>query len=267
MRLASRLDDFIAVPLGRFFVAPTFLFWCYDPSLRGCSVWGRPSEADVAILVRLMADRRAMRLPYDVVIDVRRLDSIDTLAFEPLLDYARQTLLEDFKLVRRRAIVHGMALPGFLAAGFAAIHGEPSRWGMFNDLRKAFIWLGRADGVRISDMVERLVDQTVNPHPILAPVRAFVTAHLVTAEIEQAAKAAGVSARTLQRLLKSAGTSFRDELERARMAEARRLLADTSLKIGLIARHVGYTSPQRFAALFRRHEGESPSCFRARYPH
>jgi transcriptional regulator GlxA family with amidase domain len=69
--------------------------------------------------------------------------------------------------------------------------------------------------------------------------------------------------RTLQRHLSAAGTSFRAEVESARLRAAEELLASTNLKVAAIAAEVGCASPQHFSALFRRARGMSPQQFRS----
>jgi AraC-like DNA-binding protein len=68
----------------------------------------------------------------------------------------------------------------------------------------------------------------------------------------------------LQRSLLGCSTSFRAEVERARVREAERLLTEGDEKVEVIARRVGCASPSHFAALFRRTTGEAPADFRGR---
>jgi AraC-like DNA-binding protein len=73
-----------------------------------------------------------------------------------------------------------------------------------------------------------------------------------------------VSERTLQRKLGELGTTFQHELSEARVRVAKRLLIDSEAPVTNIALDVGCASLQHFSALFRKHEGESPSTFRKR---
>ena len=84
------------------------------------------------------------------------------------------------------------------------------------------------------------------------------------ASIEEAAKKVGVSRRTLQRRLQDAGTSFQEELSRARVREAERLLLTSDAPITQIAIDVGIGSLQHFSTLFRRINGDSPSEWRTK---
>jgi AraC-like DNA-binding protein len=77
-----------------------------------------------------------------------------------------------------------------------------------------------------------------------------------------AADVLGLGPRTLQRRLKSVGSSVSDLLERARVAEAQRLLGDPQIPIREVAHRLGYSSPSSFARAYRRYRGQPPSADR-----
>lgn len=259
MRAVLDLDRYLEAPVDRYWVGRTFLFWCKDRTLRGWAVWGRPSEHDVEQLVRCMDDHRSMRLPFDVVHDVRRLESIDTAAFHRFHAYVESHLPRDALEIRRHAIVRGAGLAGMVAAGFNFVLASPTRWLVCTDPQEAFRWFGRSDADSLCREVETLIESAVTPWPSLGRLRAYLSSHLEDASLAGAAGALATSPRTLQRLLRSADTSFRGELVRARVSEAWRLLTDTDWKIEVIARKVGFGSPEHFGAVFRRLQGSTPS--------
>ena len=81
----------------------------------------------------------------------------------------------------------------------------------------------------------------------------------------QYAEAGGLSVGHLSRCFAvAAGLPFRQELRRLRLAEARRLLTATTLKISVIARRVGLRDASQFSADFRNEMGVTPSQFRRR---
>jgi AraC-like DNA-binding protein len=90
-------------------------------------------------------------------------------------------------------------------------------------------------------------------------VRNQLASDLAGTTIDRAARRIGVSARVLQRRLRDAGTTFRDEHKRAQLAQADALLRDTDLEIGTIALECGYASIQHFSTAVRRLTGKSPS--------
>lgn len=94
-------------------------------------------------------------------------------------------------------------------------------------------------------------------------LRAWLRDGGLHATLDQAAHALGVSGRSLQRRLGEGGSSFRAELEQARLAAAQRLLLDTDDKVAAIAAEVGASSESNFIAFFRRLTGQTPAAWRA----
>ena len=72
----------------------------------------------------------------------------------------------------------------------------------------------------------------------------------------------GIHERTLHRRLRDAGTSFREELDKARMDVSHQLLENTSLPISNIATVLGYADSSGFIRAFRRWCGTCPSSWR-----
>ena len=72
-----------------------------------------------------------------------------------------------------------------------------------------------------------------------------------------------MSERTLTRRLTDHGTSFGDEVGRARVDAAKALLRDTDTPVRRIALAVGCASASSFSVLFRRREATTPSAYRA----
>jgi AraC-like DNA-binding protein len=81
---------------------------------------------------------------------------------------------------------------------------------------------------------------------------------------ESIAGAFGVHERTLHRRLRSAGTSYRRELDRVRESLSTQLLESTSLPVCDIAASLGYADSSGFIRAFRRWTGFSPARWRKR---
>jgi AraC-like DNA-binding protein len=91
----------------------------------------------------------------------------------------------------------------------------------------------------------------------------YIAAHLADATLEQAAKHAGTSARTLRRRIhEELGTSFRELHAEARLLRAMELLPEHS--VTEVAYSLGYESLSAFSHRFARFAGELPSRYRAR---
>ena len=81
-------------------------------------------------------------------------------------------------------------------------------------------------------------------------------------DVEGAAEMLCVSVRTLQRLLKRQGTSYRHLLGQARNARAKALLEETRLPISEIALQLGYSSQAHFSRAFQKWAGKPPGAVR-----
>lgn len=81
--------------------------------------------------------------------------------------------------------------------------------------------------------------------------------------VSQIANNLGITPNYLsQRFHSKTGTTFVKYLTRLRMTKARELLTDPSQQVQQIARKVGYSSSRHFSALFKLHEGRTPSDYR-----
>ena len=78
----------------------------------------------------------------------------------------------------------------------------------------------------------------------------------------EAAKLAGISARTFQRELRSQGVTYRKLLDRARFETAQSLLQNDDRPVADVAWHLGYGEISNFTHAFRRWAGVSPSEYR-----
>jgi AraC-like DNA-binding protein len=87
-------------------------------------------------------------------------------------------------------------------------------------------------------------------------------AKLGDAGIEPVARSLGLEARTLQRRLRAANTSFRELHERYRRKESFALLASSALTPKEIAHRLGYANPSAFIRAFRRWSPTTPARFR-----
>jgi len=81
--------------------------------------------------------------------------------------------------------------------------------------------------------------------------------------LADAAKAAGMSPRTLQRRCKKElGVGLSEWLQQARVLRALELLADPEVQIGEVALRCGYQSQAAFTRVFQRRLGVAPSVWR-----
>lgn len=82
---------------------------------------------------------------------------------------------------------------------------------------------------------------------------------------EQLADLLGISARTLARRLRAAGTSYAELLRRVQTERARNYLRHTSTPIAEIAERMGYSDPAAFTRAFQGWTGTTPTRWRAEH--
>ena len=112
--------------------------------------------------------------------------------------------------------------------------------------------------------VTSIVDEARGISPVVRGLRDFLDEAVPGATLEQAADVLGRPRRSLQRELALIGTSFRRELDLARVRAASALLENSDDKIEVIARRVGFQSASRLGTMFRRILGETPGEHRQR---
>lgn len=86
----------------------------------------------------------------------------------------------------------------------------------------------------------------------------------MTPDLPQAARALGLSARTLKRRLQDEGASYRTLLAELRGHKANQLLADETLSLTQIAERMGFSDLSSFSQAYKRWFGIAPSVGRRR---
>ena len=274
MEAANGIEPFLRDPVGHYVVGRHFFIWCRGRDFTGSVLWGRPEERDTTELTAIWRELHprmgaASSTPplsgFDVVTDGSRIESIDGAAFEVMIRYLRDRLPTYARTIRRQAIVHPPGLPGAAIAGLLPTIGLYYQWRIFPEARPGFDWLERPDGARTCDEVVALAERITGVSPWRRILGDLLRDTPDDVTLAAAARRLGRSERSLQRDLQQGGTTFRAELEAARVELARALLVDTDLKIDSVARKVGCASAAHFATLFRRVAGETPSAYRERH--
>jgi AraC-like DNA-binding protein len=261
---ASSVESFHAERFGRWFGGRHFIVWSSDPSLGGGVAWGSPNDADVDLLARALGFELDPErdVPFDIIVDGHRLEGFTGDVFERFTRDVGPVFLKNQQLIKRVAVVAPPGLFGAVLLGTPPSMGANHAWRAFAEPAEAYAWLGRPE---MHERVELIVGVATGLTQLLEPLRQWLLLHLEHPILAEAARSLGRSARTLQRELTDAGTSFRGELEAVRVELARQLLHEEELKLEVIAQRVGCTSPSAFSAMFARATGESPSDFRARH--
>lgn len=265
MEVSSGVEGFLREPAGHYLVGRHFLIWCHAADFTGSVMWGRPEERDTQELVAIWRELHPRMHDFDVVTDGSRIESIDAAAFEVMIRYLREKLPTYAQSIRRQAIIHPPGLPGAAIAGLLPTIGIYYQWRIFAEPRAGFGWLERPEGDAVCDAVAAIAVQVTGVSPWRRMLGDALRDTPDDVTLASVARRVGRSERSLQRDLQQTGTTFRAELEAARIEVARALLVDTDLKIDTVARKVGCASAAHFATLFRRVAGETPSAYRERH--
>jgi AraC-like DNA-binding protein len=266
MFVPSTERAFLAKPIGRCVIGRAFLVGCAE-KLRVCAMWGKPDAADVGQLNRLLAAvlQPGLATPIAALTDTTRVREIDAAGFDLLKRFTSMRAAEFARVIGKQALVRAPVegLVASAAAGFYETGDKTFPVRVFTDSAAALRWLGRRDGAGEAAALAALIESEVASTEAVARLRAFLDGHL-DASLDGACATLGITARTLRRRLDESGTSFRREVEAARVRTAQHLLGDSALKIVEVAERAGFSSPQRLSAALRRVTGLTPKEFRRR---
>ncbi len=249
--------EFLRRPAGAFLRRRGYLLLGAADDLLVLMTWGTLARADMDEL--LTVARRACRTgrrPHDLLVEATRLRAVDDAAFAALLHFSRQSSVP----IRRCAlIVPEGDLGGLLVElGRSLVRTAP----LFVTARTeaAFSWLG-IDDPQCMVRYRALAVSIAESGEWLLSLRQLISARTVST-VESAAAELGLSVRTLQRRLRSAGTRFERERALSWIGQAKVLLERTDWPVKYIASHIGLSSPVRLVQIFRHYEQTTPRKWR-----
>ena len=252
-------------PRGKYFVGRSWLsFFAAHGRFSGTIVWGAPSPEDVEAWTAC-ADLRISDAcaPHATLFDGSKVDRLSPSVFNALSAYASRSLSGLTARITKLAVVHRSEFAGAIAVGFTKLVPVPFPAEVFRDPTEALVWLGCPDDLPLLEELGRARTEARAIPPIVRDLSAFLQRH-PRATPAEAARSLALSTRSLQRRLAEHDTTFRKELDVARVRLAQRRLEDTDASITEIALEVGLTSPQHLSTLFHRCGHETPSAWRAR---
>lgn len=144
---------------------------------------------------------------------------------------------------------------------------EAARWPLHETLNYTgetfFIAFAQLCGEWIADEAPLMLPTTTDP--LLGIALAHVREHLAHGEMNDAARAAGLSERSLRRRCQAQlGMGWDEYRRRARLLAALGALSDTDHSVARIAADVGFESQSAFARAFRQLTGYAPQAYRSR---
>lgn len=258
------LRDYIASPIGRYTLGPTYLVWFKTAKLSGMVFWGRPKPEHVESVTRAI-DIDVDGGPRASIVDARRVEYVAPETFDILASYVRSHTEKLRERVSAQALLCPDGLVGAVVAGFYRLHVHLHRVEVFTDPYDALVWLGATDQLDVISEAERIVDGVDEASFTVRAIRDHVRENLSQPiSLRRVATSLGLSPRSLQRCLSEANSSYRAELAKARVDVAKRLLREAHYSIKQVALEIGCSSTSALDVLFRKVEGQSPSDWRNR---
>lgn len=243
--------------------------FCGSPTICGTVTWGAPESADINELTQALGLARhpALAGGFAVFMDASGIERVDWQPFSELAIFVRDQLPAWSRVITKQAVIVPSGPAGAMLAGMVPMLGGAFPMKFFSDAGEALDWLGWArdtDAIATLDEARKLAADARGITPTIHQLRAWLATDLIGPSLESAARSLGTSARTLQRELQTANTSFTAEVQAARVREACRLLAETDEKIEVIARTVGCSTASQLSTLFRKVVDETPARYRER---
>jgi AraC-like DNA-binding protein len=263
MQPARDSDDFQRAPVGKWVAAGTSIIWCRAPGLCGTVGWGRPCAADTRAALAAFDGIRRLAPPLDVVLDGSALEGIDPEALTLLIEWGRANLPLLRERVRQRVGVIPAGLDGVTLSGISPVLAWAGPVHITMTARDGFRMLLGSDGDALCDEVARLVDEARRTPATLRDLRALLRLHEGRLSLQAAVHDLAVPARSLQRVLAGARSSFRAEQSAARFRAAEQRLVSSDDKVGAIAARLGL-SEAGLTQLVRARAGVTPTQLRRR---
>lgn len=264
MQRVTDLDTYLRDPRGRWYSGETWLHFCLtEPELAGVVIWDKVS-LPMAEPILACATAALERLPpeHAVIIDGRRVRSIDTVCYAMCSDW----VIRNRKLLGERvttlAGLRPLGFVGAIAEGFWRMVPNPYPVQLFSERGEGLRWLGCEEHAATIEEIDRLASDATRSTSILGDLHRVIEQHPHDGTLDSSARALATSVRSLQRRLRSEGTTFQRELSAVRVRLAQRMMLESEATLSRIASDTGFASAATFSVVFRKHTGKSPSEWR-----
>ena len=268
LRRAATLADWIESSRDSYVAGESLFSFVADEAVVGCVGWGRPTTDAVAWAVRThrsLAQVMPRVFPrHGAYFDIRGVDFVDFGVFGALAQSIARHGDELAGSAEKLAVVRPSGPLGAMAEGFFRLVRAPLPVEVFVAPADALDWIGHPRAEDLARALDDVVDALTGTDPLLRMLKERLEDRPGDLDLADAARALGVSERSLQRKLSGLGTTFQIERGRAQVRVAKRLLRETELPLTRIAFDVGCRSLAHFSTLFRRVEGIAPGAWRTR---
>ena len=265
-RRAETPQAYFAAPFDAVLCRARFICVGFAPDVFCLSAWGFLEAADFDELCEVFD--AAVSSPHQQrrqLVLHEALEGATSAALGRFVRYIRRRP-GAFAGVCREALCRGHGLVGFVADGIYGSGVLPFPGRAFSERTAAIAWLGDDLRYRASEICDELaaLEKRYGPprDPLLADLHRLFERDRWNTTLTESARELGMSARSLQRRLRKAGTSF-DRLRRdAVLTAAKAELEDSTRTVKQVALSLGYASAESFSTAFRSMTGASPSQWR-----
>jgi AraC-like DNA-binding protein len=261
-------DAFLRAPLGTCALAGAGLVFCESKTLCGAIAWGTPQPADVRAIGRLfdLYQRPGFLEPkFDAVLDGAAITRVDADTIAAMVEWLGEHQPRLIERVRLQASVAPQGLSGYVMTGILPLLGTSHPFRMFPTLQDALTAVAGDRGAALANELTAIALEAQGLDPTLSKLRDLLRERRGDLDIHAAASLLAMSSRSLQRLLATSGTSFKDEQIEARLALASEMLVQTDAKVADIAERV-HVSERTLNTVFRARHGCTPAEYRKREP-
>ena len=245
MRVVAELPEYLAASDDAVLVSRRFSAY-HAGGVFGFMAWGAPDLRDARLAVEAREAELAHGAPHVLLVDYRLLESVDPDVFRCIADWVALRAVPLAERTTRAALIPPQEpFAAAIVGGFYSVFKSPYPSKLCPTLADADKWLGvpasklaeEIEGVALGRELSTELGRLLEKQPRLS--------------IEEAAAALALTPRTLQRRLAKEQTTYRDEVRRAMLKIAKRLLATTDMKVSAIALAAGCGTAQHFNRFFQ----------------
>jgi AraC-like DNA-binding protein len=262
MRRLGSVEELPGVS-GDFYLADRTWTYFSKNDLWGFQLRGDAEEDGLRRLIHVVDVELELPLrSHAALVDARDVRSMTPGCFTQVREYfaERRPLLGG--RIERCALVKPASFFGVVLEGLSLVIPPPFPLSVFSEIAPALDALGLDDPTLVRQLDAMRAAEP--PSDVLAELHALLDRE-IDLDIASAARSLATSARTLQRRLQEAGSSFQKELRDAQIRTAKRLLAHGDTRIAQIAQTVGCSSQAAFSTIFRSATGMTPLEWRRRH--
>jgi AraC-like DNA-binding protein len=264
VRRIAEIGDFLKHPLEACHAGPGWVVWCAAPDLCGSVHWGALSETHARALAELLDFIRHPSLApkLDIIQDSRGIERVDNAATMQFAGYVGSRIEEWSQRIRKQVVVLPQGMTGMMLAGIGPSFNPPWPMRFTSNIEEALTIFDRPDAVAALAEAQLLAQELAHVPALVDRLRQALMGHLTDASVDAVAHELALTSRSLQRHLAEHGTSFTNELRRARVTAAVDLLEGSELKVEVIAARVGFGNSSHMSVAFRRELGRTPGAVR-----